>query len=200
MAGAPTIAGAAPEASGRAFLGIINHIKQAYGQPELTKAISEAPETTRRVFGNRILHSGYYPYEAFAGFLTALQGRFGKGDPQYGRKLGAASGKQDINTVFRIYLALASSERLIRGCTRVWASYYRNAGQMEAIAWAPEKTTLRITGFPKMAPIHCQLMEGWMITTMDALGLQVHDDGRETRCTSRGDAFHEFSCTWSKKR
>lgn len=190
----------APEASGRAFLGIINHIKATHGQPELTRVVAAAPEPTRRVFAHRILHSGYYPYEAFAGLLSALQGRFANGDALYGRKLGAASGKQDINTVFRIYLALASSERLIRSCTRVWASYYRNAGEMEATAWAPEKTVLRITGFPKMAPLHCQLMEGWMISTMDALGLAVHDDGRETRCTSRGDAFHEFTCSWSKKR
>lgn len=201
MAGAPTTtSNAAPEASGRAFLGIINHIKQVHGPATLNSVVSEAPDATRKVFQSRILHSGHYPYDAFAGLLTALQTRFGKGDPHYGRKLGASSGKQDINTVFRIYLALSSSERLIRSCSKVWSSYYRNAGEMEAIAWAPERTALRITGFPKMAPIHCQLMEGWMIATMEAIGLQVHDDGRETRCTSRGDPFHEFSCTWSKRK
>ena len=187
------------EASGRAFLGIIKHIKTKHGEAELRAAVAEGGEALKKVFAEKILHSGWYPYEAFAQFLVALERRFGKGVTDYGKQLGSASGMRDINTVFKIYLALASAERLIRGCSKVWPSYYRNAGTMEAIAWAPEKTTLRITGFPQMAPAHCRLMEGWMIATMDALGIKVHADGRETRCTSRGDPYHEFSCTWSRR-
>jgi len=189
---------APPEASGRAFLGIIRSVKETHGEPALAEAVASAGDETRKVFASRIRHTGWYPYAAFAHFLTTLEQRFGEGDPGYGRKLGAASGVRDINSMLRIYLAIASPERLIRGCSRVWPTYYRNAGQMEATAWAPERTTLQITGFEAMAPVHCRLMEGWMIATMAALGLRVSESAGEPLCTSRGDPHHEFSCSWSK--
>lgn len=191
--------GAPPEVSGRAFLGIIRHIKEKHGAALLQSVVADAGASTAAVFGGRILHMNWYPYPAYIDFLAALSRRFGGGDPEYGRALGEAAGVRDINTVFRIYLAIASPERLIRGCSKVWPSYYRNAGNMEAITWAPTGTTLRITDFPEMSPLHCRLMEGWMISTMDALGLRVDAAGRETKCPSRGDPFHEFSCTWTKK-
>lgn len=189
----------APQASGRAFLGLIRHIKEKHGDPSLKAAMKLMPPATQAAFGSRILHSHWYPYEAYVGFLVGLERQFGAGKADYGRALGIASGKRDINTVFRIYLAIASTERLIRGCSKVWASYYLNAGTMEATAWVPTGTCLRIEGFPAMAPQHCRLMEGWMIATMDALGVDVSPDGKETVCSSRGGAFHEFRCTWAKR-
>jgi hypothetical protein len=39
-------------------------------------------------------------------------------------------------------------------------------------------------------------MEGWMMGAMAVLGAEVNDDARETKCCSRGDAWHEFACTW----
>ncbi len=190
--------------SGRAFLGLIRHVKEKWGAQELAEVVTEAGPGTQRVFDSRILHSGSYGYDAYVQFLTALERRYGKWNPDFARELGQASGVRDINTVFRIYLALASPERLIRSCSKVWPSYYENAGQMEAITWAPEDTRVRISGFPQMAPIHCRLMEGWMIATMATLGLEVrrHPEARdfEVACMSRGGPHHEFRCTWAKKR
>ena len=41
------------------------------------------------------------------------------------------------------------------------------------------------------------LMEGWMIATMNTLGVDVIDP-RESMCTSRGGTAHEFACRWKK--
>lgn len=188
-----------PRASGRAFLGLIRHVKERYGAPEFGACLDTMPEVTRAAFQRRILHAHWYPYEAYAGFLTGLERRFGEGQPDFCRQLGRQSGQRDISTVFRVYLALASTERLIRGCTKVRASYYEQAGSMEATSWAPDDTCLRISGFPAMSPQHCQLMAGWMISTMDALGVEVSADASETKCCSRGDEVHEFRCTWRKR-
>ncbi|PZR08019.1 MAG: hypothetical protein DI536_25625 [Archangium gephyra] len=186
------------EVSGRAFLGIIKHVKETYGANALHELLPTLPPATQKVFGGRILHATWYPYEAYIGLLKALAQKYGNGSSDYCRELGAASGTRDINTVFRIYLAIASTERLIRSCTKVWSSYYRNAGTMEAMSWAPEETLLRISDFPDMAPEHCRLMEGWMITTMNVLGADVID-GHESMCMSTGGAAHEFKCRWKKR-
>jgi hypothetical protein len=185
------------QASGRAFLGLTRYVRDKYGSGAFAQAVAQMAPETQAVFSNRVARSSWYPYQAFAGFLEGLANVFGGGLASYCRELGTASGKRDINTIFRVYLAVSSPERLIRSCTKVWAGYYRNAGRMEAVSWEPSDTSLRISGFEGMTRYHCKLMEGWMIATMAELGAKVAADARETACCSRGDAFHEFRCSWA---
>lgn len=189
---------AVPEVSGRAFLGLINQVRDAHGPGALIELKPLLPQATAQVFASRITHAHWYSYAGYVGFLRAITIRYGKGRPEYCRELGSGSGVRDINTVFKIYLAIASTERLIRSCTKVWASSCRDAGTMEAIRWAPEDTMLRISDFPTMAPEHCLLMEGWMVATMNALGCDVLEP-RESMCAARGGTAHEFTCKWKKR-
>lgn len=188
-----------PQVSGRAFLGLIRHVRERHGADALGTAVKSMRPSTREALSKRVLHAHWYAYDAYAGFLVGLESSFGHGAKDFARTLGLVTGQFDLNTVFRVYVALASTERLIRGCTKVWASYYQHAGEMTAISSAPEDTCLRITGFPEMLPQHCRLMEGWMIAAMSSIGVEVSADARETKCASRGDPFHEFRCTWRKK-
>ncbi len=150
------------------------------------------------VFGEPVRALGWYPYAAYCNLLAAADRIAGKGTGSYCRDLGAAAGQRDVSTVLRIYVVLSSPERLIRACSKVWPSYYANAGRMDALTWAPHDTTLRISDFREMHPLHCRLMEGWMISTMDMIGLSA-DDLHECECASTGGKHHEFVCTWRKK-
>ncbi len=187
------------EASGKAFLGIIRHVKDTHGLDFLGSLVHGSGEPTKRAFARPIRATDWHPYEAYAGFLRALERGMGKGDGKLAHQLGEIAGKRDLGTVFRVYVALASAERLIRACSKVWPSYYRNAGTMEAISWEPSDPRLRISGFADMEPFHCRLMEGWMIATMNTIGFRVSDDARESRCASHGAPYHEFSCSWTKR-
>jgi hypothetical protein len=186
------------EASGRAFLGLIRHVKDSRGDRGLAAIVRDAGEPTENVFRSKIRVAGWYPYASFSGFLAAADRALGKGDGQSCRALGAAAGKRDLTTILRVYVALASVERLIRSCEKIWPSYYRNAGRMEALTWHEDNTVLRIYDFPDMHPAHCRLMEGWMITTMATIGFHVNNDAMETACTSNGDPYHEFRCSWTR--
>jgi hypothetical protein len=185
-----------PEARGTAFLGVLKHVRVAFGADAVSEAIASAPSATREVMSRRVLKLRWYPYDAYAGFLRLLADRFASGNLDYCRELGAVAAYRDLNTVLKIFRVLYGPQRLIQSCTRVWAQYYRNAGAMTAISSEPHDTRLRIDNFPTMDPAHCKLMEGWMMGAMAVLGAEVNDDGRETMCCSRGDAWHEFACTW----
>jgi hypothetical protein len=189
-----------PVVSGRAFLGLIRHVKDERGATALDAIVHAAGPATRAVFAQPISVLAWHPYEAFTGFLISVDRTLGRGDHAYCRVLGSAAGKRDLGTILRVYVALASAERLIRSCGKVWPSYYRNAGTMEAVAWEPTRTILRIRDFPTMHPTHCKLMEGWMASTMETIGFRVGPGAAETQCTSRGGPYHEFSCTWSRSR
>ena len=188
------------EVNGRAFLGLVKHIKGTRGPETLAAAIAAGTDESRRVFAHPIRMMGWYPYPAFVGFLHGIEKALGRSDQHsYCRELGDVAGVRDLGTVLRVYRTLSSPERLIRACEKVWSSYYRRAGRMEAVTWAPDDTTLRIYDFPEMDPAHCRLMEGWMVSTMRSIGFYVNNDAFERKCMSTGDPYHEFHCTWQKR-
>ncbi len=187
------------EASGRALLGLLGFAKDEGGAAAIPELLAALPPESSRAFDTRVQAIRFYPYPVYVDLLLALERRFKKPGERFFKRLGDTAGRRDLGTMFKIYVALASPERLIRSCTRVWSSYYRGAGEMTAIAWEPFDTRLRITGFKEMHPAHCELMEGWMIATMAQIGVHVSSDGREVACMSRGGPHHEFACTWTKK-
>jgi hypothetical protein len=193
--------GTAAEAdvTGAAFLGLIRHVKDSAGADALADIVDEAGPRTKEIFTRPIRVMAWYPYSAYTSFLTAIDAKLGQSDLAYCRSLGEFAGKRDLGTIFKIYVALSSPERLIRSCAKVWSSYHRNAGDMRALSWGPEETVLRIEGFPSMHKGHCLLMEGWMMKTMDTIGCRVLPGARETTCMSDGGAFHEFRCEWQSK-
>jgi hypothetical protein len=187
------------QVSGRAFLGLIRIISEQRGKSLLQQAIDASGEAARPVFAERVRILSWHPYAAYVAFLTAIDRTMGTPDGAYCRKLGTEAGKRDLGTVLRVLSVLASPERLIRSSRRVWESYYRDAGRMEAAAWEPENTVLRILDFPEMHPSHCRLMEGWMMSTMATIGCVVGEQAMERLCPSRGGPHHEFFCTWSRR-
>jgi hypothetical protein len=178
----------------------VRSLKQQGGEALLQRVVKEAGPQTAGVFASRISKLSWQSYGSFVGLLTSADRVLGKGDLTVAHALGVEAGRQDLGTVLRVYVALSSAERLIRSCSSVWASYYRNAGSMHAITWEPEETVLQIAGFPDMAPAHCRLMEGWMTSTMSTLGFAVLPGACERSCPSRGGDVHEFWCQWARQR
>jgi len=188
-----------PQVRGVAFLEAIRHVREKGGDAELAAIVADAGAPAQRVLAEKVRKVAWYGYDAYAGFLEAIDRRYGKGDGAYGRTIGTLAGKRDLGTVLKIYVAVASPERLIRGSAKIWEGYYKNAGNMWAVAWTSDRTVLRVDGFPEMARVHCRLMEGWMIATMESIGCAVDPGGRETACVHDGAAYHEFSATWRRR-
>lgn len=185
--------------SGKAFLGLIRHIRDAEGQEALEHVVGAAENNyVRSVFAERIDPLAWVHYSAFASFLASCATNLGNGDLAYCRALGRGAGKLDLNSVWKFFLRMRDPEKLITACGGVWDSYYRDCGHMEALETAPARTVVRIYDFKKMHPAHCQLMLGWMEEAMLLIGCQVSADARETKCMSHGDVFHEFTCSWTR--
>ncbi len=187
-----------PEANGKAFLGMIKYIKGKGGPALLDKVLSSVEPTTQKIFAQKIMVSDWQPYANFASFLTSMQATMGNGDPNFFRSVGMVAGRADLGAIFAIYKRLASFEKLIRSCTSVWSSYYRNAGSMVATEWKPERTIVQISNFPQMSPLHCRLMEGWMAATMEEIGARLLKY-EESKCMSKGGPCHEFLYVWQKR-
>ena len=185
------------QARGKAFLGFVSVIKKQGGTNLLEKIISAAGPTTAEVFASRIWGISWHPYDAFRHYLQAINTLMGEGDPSHMRSLGAAIGKVDLGTIFKAYTRIASASMLIKACKPIWSSYYKNAGKMFAVSTEADNSVVHIEGFPQMEPLHCRLMEGWMASALESIGL-YSPDMREVECASTGSAFHTFHFTWRK--
>jgi hypothetical protein len=181
-----------------AFLGVLKELRAAAGAAPLSHAMPYWGTELAEVVKDRIVGTDWYPYAAFAQLLAGADRELGDGTGALPRELGYAAAKNDLRGAFAVLKLLASPQHLIGSCERVWPRYYRNAGRMEAVATRPENTILRIHDFRAMAPAHCRMMEGWMISAMEVLGATVMPGAQETACTSTGAQYHQFSCKWKK--
>jgi hypothetical protein len=185
--------------NGRAYLGVIRFLDERGARGRLPELLGGSSPQLQAVFASRLSKLAWYPYATFTELLERLDERLESSQGSVARDLGTSAGKVDLGSMFRVYRAIASSERLIRGCSKVWPRYYAGAGRMEAETWEPEDTRVRIYDFPDMHVLHCKLMEGWMVSTMRVLGF-VCSDARQTAFMGKGDAYHEFACRWSRDR
>ena len=183
---------------GRAFLGLINQLRELGGKNAIDEMLRKAPVETRRLFEERLRQSAWYPYAAYVGMLRTSDQVFGKGNLELCRSMGAHAANIDMGTMFQIYAKIASPERMLNACRIVWPQYYRDAGTMRASHTSSTDSRICIDDFPEMDPAHCRLMEGWMVSAIEKLGVKIRPGATETRCPSRGDAFHEFSGKWDK--
>jgi hypothetical protein len=184
---------------GMAFLGAARFVKHTYGEATLAKIIESAPPPTRKTFAARINGLSLEPYGSWVGLLHTVDRHLGNGDLQFCRTLGDLAARYDLQTIFQGYAIRPLPEEMIRACTPIWGMYTDGAGTMVAIDTRPERTVLRISGFPEMDPAHCRLMEGWMIAAMDVVGARILPGARETECESLRGRYHEFTCQWQPK-
>jgi len=182
-----------------AFLGVIKALRGSVGAERIGTLVAQWGDELRTALARRIDKGEWYPYAAFAQLLAGADAEIGDGKGSLCVELGHAAAKNDLSGgAFAVLRMLASPRHLIGSCERVWPRYYRDAGRMEAVSTLPERTVLRIHDFPTMAPEHCRMMEGWMISAMSILGATVMPGARESRCTSLGAPYHEFTCAWSR--
>lgn len=186
-------------ARGMAFLGVLGELRRLAGVQRVTTKLPTWGDAIAKVTSQRVERNEWYPYSAFAQLLAGADRDLGDNDGALCSRLGFAAAKRDLGGAFAVLKLLASPQHLIGSCERVWPRYYRDAGRMEAVSTLPTRTILRIHAFPDMAPHHCRMMEGWMISAMEELGANVLPGARESACMSSGAPFHEFACTWEKR-
>lgn len=181
-----------------AFLGVLKELRAAAGADPVAHALPYWGADLAAVVKDRIVATDWYPYAAFAQLLAGAERELGDGTGALSRELGHAAARNDLRGAFAVLKLLASAQHLIGACERVWPRYYRNAGRMVSVSTRPENTVVRIHDFPGMAPEHCKMMEGWMISAMDVLGVTVLPGAEESMCASKGAPYHEFTCKWKK--
>ncbi len=153
------------------------------------------PDTVRPAFGTQILHSDFYPYEAFSETLRLLDRRLGKGDGRLARDVGGEAAREDVRGIFQVAALLASPEKAVRRAPQYWQRYC-DAGRMVEEDVHKGYFRMALEEFPGIDPLHCVLIEGWNEGGLAAIGRTRNVEVHQSECVHRGGKRCVFEGTW----
>jgi hypothetical protein len=179
---------------GTALRGLLKHAKEGGHPGGIAGAVGELPTATRAIFGQKVLASAWYPYEAYADLLEVLAGRTHESAAHL-RELGRWLAMQDAGTTFKVVALFASVETMLQRASLFWARHC-DTGTFETIDVQKGSGAGVLRDFPDVSPLHCTLMTGWIEGMGEAAGA-TKATVEKVRCVHRGDTWCEYRGVWA---
>jgi len=110
------------------------------------------------------------------------------------KEMGAFQTK--ISLIIKLFMQYFGSVNILaKQAPRMWRKYY-TIGDLTIPEMSSEKRygIIRVENFA-LHPIHCQLLEGYFANIIKMV-VNAPVDCEETKCTFRGDEYHEFVVKW----
>lgn len=112
------------ELKGQGFRGLLDMFRKQHGDAlHASLVASLSGPLAELVRGRALVATGWYPLAWYAELHEAIE----KLAPGSARALGKAAAREDVNTVFRFVLSLASPARLASLGTRIFSTFLRGS-------------------------------------------------------------------------
>jgi hypothetical protein len=112
------------ELKGQGFRGLLDMFRKRFGSAEMAALGAALPgDLGQLVRSDGLVSAGWYPLSWYAEIHTAIEAL----RPGTARELGKAAAHEDVNTVFKFVLSLASPRRLASLGGRIFATFLRGA-------------------------------------------------------------------------
>lgn len=101
-----------------------------------------------------------------------------------------------INLLIRMFIKyMYSFDLMAKNASTMWQKYY-TIGTIETVEYDSNKkyAILRLKNY-SLHPIHCQFLKGYFLSIV-SLMVKAKVSCEETKCTFRGDKYHEFLLKW----
>ncbi|HSR14072.1 MAG TPA: hypothetical protein VLS90_21675, partial [Thermodesulfobacteriota bacterium] len=132
------------EVKGTALASLPPFIMKKFGQGALDQWLGSLPESSRKVYSERILASNWFPLkECLVDPTMKMCQLFFRGDARGAWEAGRFSADQGLTGVYKFFVKLGSPESLIRRATSVFTSYYQPS-EIAVTGMEAKKATLRI--------------------------------------------------------
>jgi hypothetical protein len=135
----------------------------------------------------------FYPVGLEAVIMLATKKLFNY-DKEDFKKLGEFSSK--LSFIIRIFIKyFGSLETIARESPKMWRKYH-TVGDPTVLEFSEEKryAILRVENFD-LVPIYCQMLTGYFSSLLQMV-VKGSVVCKETKCTFKGDDYHEFLLKW----
>jgi hypothetical protein len=115
---------------GNAIGGLKDFVERRYGPEGLDVLLQEADERDVAVFRGLILRAGWYPVGTWNRMSEAFVSNLAGGDVEIYNEMGVYVADQDLNTIYKLLLKLASPAMLMPRLGWLWDRYF-DFGKLE---------------------------------------------------------------------
>lgn len=164
-----------------------------FGETGWRAVLDRLPADDRQAF-SAILPITWYPHEADARLLRAIDDVLGDGDKKLLVELGRFEAEQDLRRIHRMFLRFANPAYVLEKAAHYWSRFH-NTGR-----WTVERKENSASGtlFDWNPPdeLNCIYLGGYIVRMFELVGArQVLV--RHSQCRCRGDRGCTFEGTWS---
>jgi hypothetical protein len=145
--------------------------------------------TDREWLSQRVLVSGWYPFERFVWLSELVQHHLKDGSDEAAVAMGRYSAEQSLGGVHASFIYEGDVERTFRSVPNMWTRYL-DFGEVETLVRGDE-VTLLIHGYEIIPRVHELMLEGWCQVIVELAGGEVVDS-EISRAPSMGDDVYEL--------
>lgn len=178
---------------GNIFVSARMFTEQRFGPEAVERVLASMPKSERQILLETTI-LGWYPAGPALTYHRALDACFGSGDLALCVEAGRFSAGWALGTVLKLFLKLRSPHWLMEKSASVWGRYH-DSGRWEFDAPEEKQMRGRLYDYAVRDPVLCARLRGFIMGAVELTGGQ-EPKVSERCCTARGNAYHEFHCTW----
>ena len=184
------------EVKGTAVASIPKFIEEKFGKEGIEKWLETLGDLAKRVYGNPILASKWYPLnEILIEPTRQLCSLFYGGNIKGAWEAGNYSAKYGLSGILKIFVKMGTPSFIISRATSILPTYFQPS-ELKVVDSTKNSTILQITQFPELSDVIENRIGGWIekaleIQGCDSVKVQI------SKSITRNDDICEYSIFWS---
>ena len=178
---------------GAVLLARSTFVKKHFGEQAWQDVLAAVSADDRTVFAG-FLASGWYPFETGQRLDDAIVRVIGKGDRKVFEELGAASARENLTTVHKMFVKGLAPQGFMANAPMIYGFYY-DTGKRTYEPTGPSSGVMTTFDAGSYSVVDCLTVIGWH---REALAMCGATDVtiQETACRARGDAVCRYEFRW----
>ena len=163
---------AEPESKAAGFLSLIKALRQSLTQQELARLLQDLPPDTREQFERPPLPVAWLPARHIAQVIGTLMRTTYGGNQEKVAELATQVLLMDLKTIYKLFIKLLSPQYVIERGAKIYLTYTRNNGTLEAHAIDDHSCEVRFRGVVALFPGVWAYQRGAVRGALIATGLK----------------------------
>jgi hypothetical protein len=178
---------------GAVLLSRVAFVKKHFGGQAWKDVLSAVSADDGTDFAG-LLASGWYPFETGQRLDDAIVRVIGKGDRRVFEELGAASARENLTTVHKMFVAGQDPQGFMAKAPVIYSFYY-DTGRRTYEPTGPSSGVLTTFDAGSYSAVDCLTVIGWYKEALAMCGAK-EVVVQETACRARGDAVCRYEFRW----
>ncbi len=157
---------------GTSFFGRLQYVRRYHGEGAVERVLAAmADQAMASQLRRGALRSAWYPFAAYVDLNECVDRVCGRGDGSLPRAMAAQVAEDDLASIYRAFLRVASPSFVLRHVGQIWKQYH-DSGRVVVLRDEPAHVDLEVVGFDTPHHVHCDAVGGWMERCVQMTGVK----------------------------